>query len=358
MSNATATKLNTGFINVPYKFLGEQRSARKPSRKRLYLESIIFSYQINEQTCKQGYSTFAEKLNCAKSSIALAVSKLSDKFTRTKKGMEKSAYEYTGNVNLESGSIRIEYIFFTEKFEIERRFYKKNEFLTLPNGKKRRVLLRAERNVRYLSDVEILCLSLIYSYSLDKKHGAFKGTVGEIAGKLDISVKAAEAAIAALISAELIFRHSKAVNGTTGEGKYVANLSKIRAMKRAEKKKAKKVTKATSFVSKEIEDANARADFAKREEEEKRRAERYQELMMNRARADARFDVVRSGLRNLVRPLAEAELKHSSDLPALEERKNALRREMSEILLRVGIDVGLFNFEDCSWRPWPGKLQT
>lgn len=358
MVNGTVQKLNNGFISAPYAFLNLQRGLRKPSRLLALIESIIYSYQTNGQVCKQGYSTFADKLNCARSSIASAISKLSDDFSRMKKGMEKTVYEYNGNVELQDGCIRIEYIFFTEKFEIEHRTFEKDKFETAPNGKKRRVLRCAEMVQRYLSNVEILVLSLIYSYSCDKKHGAFVGTVGEIAGKLDVSMKSAQKALATLMSAELVFRHSKAVNGTTGQGKYVANLDKIRKLKKCENKKAKKAAKATSFIPKEIEDANARADFAKKEQDIKNAIRAEEDKLTRRAQADVRFDAVRREMLSLNIPLAKAELYKTSDFNELKQRWTFLRCEMQAILRRVGIDVRLYNFENGSWRIQTDKLQT
>ena len=306
MSNAAATKLNTGFFSLPYAMVKEQRS-RKPSHVRTFLQGMIYSYTINDQVCRQGYSSISEKLNCARSSISIAVSRLGDNFVRTRRGMEKSVFNYIGNVRLKDGAMRVEYIFCTEKFQIERRYYEKNKFETLPNGKKHRKLLKVEIEERPLKKTEILCLSLFYSYTLDKKQEyCFTGTVREIAGKLNISIRAAEEAIINLMSAELIFRHSKGVNGSVGTGKYVANLGKIRSLIKEEKRKAKKAAKQATFVSKEVIDADARTEYQKREQDKINQRLSKEDELDAKARKDPNFDAVRAALKSLIFKIAKS----------------------------------------------------
>ena len=365
MSNTATTKLNTGYVNLQYKLLTEQRSARKPSRLLALLKAIIVSFQIHSQECHQGYSSFAEKLNCSRSSISIAVSKLTEEFVRTQEGMKKSSFEYKGSIDKKEPWIRVEYAFFTTKFEIERRYYAKNQFLDLPEAfatsrrRKRRVLLRTEKKERYLTCVEVLVLSFIYSYTRAKNNGAFEGYVGEIAEKLDISVKAVESAIAALISAGLIFRHSKGINGYKGKGKYIAHLAMIRSFVKEYNKKAKKeVQQSEKALPKEVIDANARTEYQKREQERINQLLRKKDELFATARTDPNFDAVRATLKALNVKIAKAPYENPSELPILERKKKALNFELIKILRHVGVDVRLMDFGSYEWRVEMDKLQT
>ena len=352
-------KLNSGYFTLPYAFLSEQSAVRKPSRLRAFIQGVIFNSTKNEMSCKMGYSTFSEKLNCAKSSVSLAVSALGEAFNVMKKGMQRNQYEYAGDVTRQNGFLRVEYIFFTEQFKIERKYYKRNAFAINPKtGKKCRILSSIEHKERCLTLTEILVLSLVYSYTLDKRKKAFKGSVAEIAGKLDISIKAAEQAVAALLSAELIYRPIKGVNGNQKQGKYVANVGKIRALcKEKEGKKAKKEPKASAPVlPKEVQDINARADYARKEAAEQARIDHRIERLNETARSHFRFEFVQQSIKKLNIELAKAEVYEPKKLPALQERQRALQLEMVTILNVVGISVELYDIESACWRE--DKLRT
>lgn len=345
----TANQLNKQWFSRPYAFTQGQRLARKPSRVEMKVLSFIYNYAQHENVCWKGYTELASILHCSKSSIGAVARKIADGefpgFERLRKGMEKSTYVYKGEKDLDG--FRTEAWLRSIKFKIRRNTYERNAFEFAQNGKKRRVLKTSIWEERELRSCEEDVFSLIYSYTLDPKKRCFEGTVADIAGKLDMSIRSAEAAISSIMSCELIFRPLKGVNGSTARAKYVANLDLIRKIRKGSKKK-KKASVQEQGTSEYIRRVNAHAERDRKESEEKNAMLDRIDALTAHAQQFPRFNAIRIELKRINLNIVKACIA-GADASSLEARKNELCAEMTSLLARLGIDVALFNFENAEW---------
>lgn len=301
-------KKNSGFIMRPYSMF----QSGEFSRAKIAVAGQIFSMTQKENVCKWGYSTFCEKLNMAKSTVADAVRKLCEDgwFARERRGGKTNEYTYTGDGELR-GHVRTENFFYTEKVKI----------------------FGVER---YLNLSEVDVLSLIYVHTRHEKTGKFEGATKTIAEILGLSERTVRRAIKALLNAKLIFRPEKGVNKHVSNV-FAANMKWIRAMERAHKRAERKASAAQKQVPKEVIDANARADrekfYAERQQAAQAKAERY--LAM--AKADARFVTLEKELRPFPLLIPKTERENAAQLPALLAKQKALKEQRAAVLQEHGL---------------------
>ena len=301
-------KQNSGFIMRPYSMF----QSGEFSRAKIAVAGQIFSMTQKENVCKWGYSTFCEKLNMAKSTVADAVRKLCKDgwFARERRGGKTNEYTYTGDGELR-GHVRTENFFYTEKVKI----------------------FGVER---YLNLSEVDVLSLIYVHTRHEKTGKFEGATKTIAEILGLSERTVRRAIKALLNAELIFRPEKGVNKHVSNV-FAANMKWIRAMERAHKRAERKAEAAKKQLPKDVIDANARTDrerfYAERRNEAQAKADKYLAL----ARKDARYVELQKALGKMELTLAKVELYDVAKLPETLSRKAELQARRDAVLKEKGL---------------------
>ena len=329
MDQATKKK-REGYILIPYKLIRACQSVFEA-----LISGTIWSFAAEGRVCNYGYHTFQAKLNVSKSTVARKVKRISarEEFTVTRKGGRAS--EYTTTFELDDGAYIDFPLWLAKPFEV--------------NG----------RTVE-LTPAEQLILALIYTYTKQKGgYGKLEGSPATIAAKLNdvVCSRTVKAALLKLEDLGLIFRKKRAVNAHgKGLGSYVANMSLFREILRAKKKAAKrkakeaaKVEKTASdapkpFVSKQVQDANARSDrerfYGLRKDDNQRLADQYEAKAFSKSPRLKEIDV---GLRKIELEGAKAEIYNPATLPAVLAKKKRLKEERLSLIRSFGFDERLFD---------------
>ena len=345
MSNATATKLNTGYFDVvckgKYDVFAAQRGRRKISANEIFIEGSIESYGSIE-----GFRTFfAEKLNCGIATVSRVTSKLvkNEKITLERLPNGKTKYQSARDMaqeKREAPFYRIYNFFFTHKFEFQYK-EKKDE-----NGN---VVRPACTITRQLTSSEVLVLSLIFTHCKNHKSNKqyFWSSYAKIADMLALSERQVERAVNNLRAARLIFRPVRG-QSRVRNSKFVANmkvlcpLCEFYAVKKVQKQEK------TSAKPAYIAEIDARSDreryyaIAKRRSEDK--AESYKRAFIKKA---PRFAEIEKEILALAYPLAKAEIHNFPTLGELQAKETVLQKERAAILKRFNVDER--HFEACAW---------
>lgn len=298
-------KQNSGHIMRPLSlFEGVSRGFSK-------IAGYLYSFSHKDKPLSCGYNTLGTKLGTSRSTLSRTVGALKkgDDFTVSRVGGKCSEYTYTGKQR-KSGEffVRTECFFYTEKFEIE--------------GKE-----------RYLTDVEVDLLSLIYTGNSSKK-GYYEGSVTGMAKQLGISYYTASREIAKLLRAELIFRPKKGANDHE-KSYFRANMKLLRSLDK--KNNPNKYKAKTKTLPKEVEDINACADHKRFYELRREKAQNAADRVKAKANELPRFRELAAELGPMEIQIAKAGLYAPITLPDLEARKKALLAEREQVLRSIGL---------------------
>lgn len=310
-----AKKQNLGFIMRPYSFF-QSKNGHKPTSKETLVKGVAYSFGRGDNVARFGYSTFKDKLNVSRSSVARKVKILKDDplFTVTRTGGRCTEYGYAGEEKAVA-HIRSEYFFFTTKFKI----YGVDRLLT---------------------NAEIDVLSLIYTDTLSEQ-GYYKGSLRAISGILNVSEEIVARSIFALFNADLIFRPVRGVNSRE-KSRFVANLKLLRKTKRKEEKKTKALSSPVQEkpLPKAVIDANARSEIKAYYDKARERAQLLALHNEEKANKIPQFTDVSRRLREIEREIAFAEIKGELQcVQTLTQEKARLNVAREAILSKIGLTV-------------------
>lgn len=312
MDVAVREKLNSGYIERPLSFFKQALT-----RATLKIRGYWYSFSVWENNeCRIGYSTLADKLGTSRSSIARTVAgaKGSETFKIERKGGEKTAYTYIGEVNEREMRVRSELFFWTDIFNV--------------HGRERR-----------LTDAEVDVLSLIYTCTRYEKAKKYTGNYADIARQLGLDYTTVLRAISALSSAYLIEIKKKGIN-THEKGVYVANMDKIHKYIRINKKESKKAEKANKkqAKSKAVRLLDETSDFKRFYDLRREKAERTADNNKEKAeRKSERFKNANKACRALEIEIAHAEVYAPLTLPDIMIRKQVALAERASALREIGM---------------------
>lgn len=296
-------KLNSGYIIRPLSFFKDALS-HTAEKVRAYL----YSFGSSVEGVSIGYTKLADKLNVSRTSIWRATSneKLRQVFDIEREGGKVTHYTYTKETPREF-SIRTELFFYTEEFNVF-------------------------GNARCLTDSEVNVLSLIYTFTRYEKAGKFTGNYADMARMLHIDYFTVLRAVSALFSAGLIYRPKKAKNDHA-KSEYVANMKRVRAFEKLNKKKVKE----TVAVAKSVKDIDERTERERFYAQRKERAENIQIKAEDRAKTNPRFREIACALGAMESKLAKAEMFAPLTLPGLLAEKASLLAERKQVLESMGM---------------------
>ena len=310
MDVAVREKLNSGYIERPLSFFKQALT-----RATLKIRGYWYSFSVEDNECRVGYSTLADKLGTSRSSIARTVAgaKDSEIFKIERKGGEKTAYTYIGEVNEREMRVRSELFFWTDIFNVY--------------GRERR-----------LTDAEVDVLSLIYTCTRYEKAKKYTGNYADIARQLGLDYTTVLRAISALSSAYLIEIKKKGIN-THEKGVYVANMDKIHKHIRINKKESKKAEKANKkqAKSKAVRLLDETSDFKRFYDLRREQAKRTAENNKEKAEQNERYKQADKRYRLLELEHAKAELYAPLTLPEIMARKQVALAERASALLEIGM---------------------
>lgn len=306
MDVAVREKLNSGYIERPLSFFKQALT-----RATLKIRGYWYSFSVEDNECRVGYSTLADKLGTSRSSIARTVAgaKDSEIFKIERKGGEKTAYTYIGEVNEREMRVRSELFFWTDIFNVY--------------GRERR-----------LTDAEVDVLSLIYTCTRYEKAKKYTGNYADIARQLGLDYTTVLRAISALSSAYLIEIKKKGIN-THEKGVYVANMNKIHKHIRMNKK-TEKVNKKQA-KSKVVRLLDETSDFKRFYDLRREQAKRTAENNKEKAEQNERYKQADKRYRLLELEHAKAELYAPLTLPEIMARKQVALAERASALREIGM---------------------
>ncbi len=302
MAIANAEKLNSGYIIRPLSFFKDELS-HTAEKVRAYL----YSFGSTGEGVSVGYTALSDKLNVSRTSIWRATSneKLRQTFDIERRGGKATNYTFNQETPKEF-SVRTELFFYTEEFVIF--------------GKERR-----------LTDSEVNVLSLIYTFTRYEKAGKFTGNYADMARMLHIDYFTVLRAVSALFSAGLIYRPRKAKNDKA-KSEYVANMKRIRALEKLNKKKEKGSATVAEGEAKRIKGIDERAEWERFYARRKENAELMQAKALKKANKNLRFRELAVELAKMEISLGKAETYAPLTLPALQAEKVALLAERKQVL--------------------------
>lgn len=314
MSIATCEKLNTGFIERPLSWF-KKGFTRAESK----ITGYWYSFSQSGSMCNVGYSGLCEKLGTSRASVWRTVSseRNNNDFRIEREGGKNTTYTYIGKTEKEF-RVRTELYFYTDMFT----------FGTF---------------ARCLTDAEVDVLSLIYTWTRYEKTKKYEGNYGDIARQLGLDYFTVRRAVKVLFTAKLISRSKKGSNNND-KSVFVANLKRLRALERENKRNRKKAI--TSQESKFIREQNEIIDKRRAMELEREKISIAVMRCNETARAIPRFREIACELGALELKLAKAEIYAPITLPALEEQKKELLSERDEILRGIGLEAWQLNEEE------------
>lgn len=303
--------MNSGYIIRPLSFFKDTIS-HTAEKVRAYL----YSFGASVEGVSIGYAKLSEKLNVSRTSIWRATlnEQLRQAFNIEREGGKVKHYTYNKETPKEF-SVRTELFFYTEEFVIF-------------------------GNVRCLTDSEVNVLSLVYTWTCYEKAGKFTGNYADMARMLHIDYFTVLRAVSALFSAGLLYRPRKGANNKT-KSEYVANMKRIRALKKLNEKKEKVAETSKARVAmgeaKRIKDLDERAERERFYAQRKERAELAQTKALERANQNPRFRELAAKLGAMEINLAKAEMYAPITLPSLQAEKAALLTERKQVLESIGM---------------------
>ena len=329
--NATVQQ-NKGFIMRPYSFFKAQ-NGRAPSSAETIVEGLIYSFEVAEKACKMGYSRICERFGLSRSTLSRKVKCLTKKGSISVKrnGQGCSQYTYELDASKKIAHVRTEDAFFTAQFKIKEK-----------NGEE------YERKLK-LSEIDVL--SLIYTHTWDGK-SPFVGSHKEIAALLGGYAEETICRAVSVLKKARLVSHKLVRNGSELEHHFNVKMKTLhkygitrrdlreerRAEKKAEKEKQAEEQKKNAFVTKHIQDIDAKADRERFYQLRRESAVKAAEGYLAKANKDERFKGISCELSRIEPELAKAELREPGKLPSIQSRKAMLLKERRAILARLGIE--------------------
>lgn len=335
--NATATAQQLNILPVDYSYrmpvelfgtfdttTGKRTSRRNFTFTAIKIISEIFSFSVLKDgvrsVCTRTIGLFKRDLNISESSIRRAIKAGDADGIITHPEGRKNAYQFDIENNFICGG-----------------HYRLEAWMTRP------ILLNGE--LVTLSEAEQIVAAFFNS---ECNRAPQECSARDIADKLDMSLPAAQQAIAKLIAFKLVFRPQKGVNGYK-KSIYIINRKQFRELNRAEAKKQKAIEKAKEAeAGKQSESeqtaAKRRNATIKHEllERENYRAESASAALA-RAMADEEFRTSDAELKKLAPKLALSQLRNLPDLAKLQRTAGELEECRSAALKRLKISEAEFS---------------
>ncbi len=312
------------YLRISYSFFKKPlygTGGRKLTRSELALSGLIFALSDSKKNpdamCKMSYSTFENKLNLSRGTIARGIGALkkSGRIVQDKSHKTCASYRLAEKVT-EKGFIKIETDLFQVKFNV-----------------------RGEANPRYLTDSEIQVLCLIKTHVLNEKGaGVFVGSVRRICETLNLNKNTVQKSIMTLLRANLIYRE-KGVNGNElSEFKINRRIFRKLEKGRSNQENAQEGRATGRNLTEAERAADARTERERYYSERRKIVLDRVEAFKARAMQDETFHAIAMDLNTLPKKMGEAEaFGRYAELRELQKKERYLKAQKAKRLALIGL---------------------
>ena len=332
--NDAAMQLNipdeSGWIYVPYSFIGQTIDGHKKPQSALIVESLIYSYTQSNATCRQSYTAMGMRLGICRETVWRSLKLLSVNIAQDKHSRVCASYTHAESSRELSGIVVPDYLLTAE-------------FTFRPKQGGTSI-------TRALKPMEAVIVGMIRGAQWNGS-ACFSTSVRKLAKKYNMSKSTIQEYISALLRGKLIYRTVEG-RGHNGQylSRYTVNEKLLRGLRKKTRKELRHRMTSESVLSAE-ERAIAAREIAARNAERAAReaaaerarwyAERRQtaqdraEWYIRMAEQDQAYKAAQTAIRGLDIEIAKAEVFGSDSLDRLRRERQTqvrLRKERLTIL--------------------------